>query len=460
MSGERGIGLSKHLLKSRLGAEVLLATLCSLALSALLFVPLHIGAYRLLDKRMKEPGFALRQEEKTASRLQTFVTRHALALEDAQRLDEWAADEPGVLLTLYAQGRAIFDSLSHYSVAIPENWVEAEADDREGEKQTWEIAFADGTARALIWCFYEQRFYALTDALAALLCLGIFILLLLAFIRQKTSYIRQLEEELKILEGGDLSYPVSIKGQDELSALAAGIEAMRQAIQDRQAREEEAREANRELITAMSHDLRTPLTALMGYLDIVALNRCRDEAQRARFIEAGRKKAYQIKALSDKLFEYFLVYGKDREELSLEEVNGEELIGQVVEDSLFDMESEGFRVKREAGAVACRLRVDVESIRRVFGNVFSNLVKYADRAQPVSVRYELDGGWLLIEFHNTLDTRQERGESTNIGLKTCEEIVRRHGGTFTSLQAGWQFSVSLRLPILHTENEEPSFHPR
>ena len=74
-----------------------------------------------------------------------------------------------------------------------------------------------------------------------------------------------------VLKGGDLNYQITIRGNDELAALAGEMDSMRRAIRSRQEEEELAHLANRGIVTAMSHDLRTPLTALMGYLDILSI---------------------------------------------------------------------------------------------------------------------------------------------------------------------------------------------
>ena len=139
---------------------------------------------------------------------------------------------------------------------------------------------------------------------------------------------------------------------------------MRCAIKERQQKEEEAGKANRELVTAMSHDLRTPLTSLLGYVDILQMEKGEDRGQQRKYLNSIRDKAYQIKELSDKLFEYFIVYGRKREELEAEEVNGAEFLGQIVEESLFDMESEGFDIRRSSDEINCRLLADINLCRR------------------------------------------------------------------------------------------------
>ena len=260
-------------------------------------------------------------------------------------------------------------------------------------------------------------------------------------------YIALLEQEIQALKGGELALPVTVKGNDELASLAAEIDAMRGAIRRKMEQEEEARSANRELVTAMSHDLRTPLTSLLGYVDILTMGKAKGEQQRERCLLSIRQKAYQIKELSDRLFEYFIVYDREREQLQLEAVNGAELIGQLVEESLFDMESEGFTVERCSCAVRCTLEADIGLIRRVFGNVFSNLLKYGDRGVPVRVEYGQTERELFIRIKNGIRGESSMGESSGIGLKTCRKIMEDHGGRFTDrLEEGW-FTVEILFPI-------------
>lgn len=433
-----------------LGIELLLATMASLTAAALVFLGLRQLAYAQLDKIVLSEAFDLRQQSACVERLQEYISRQKVAATDRTVLDKWATQHD-IFLALYRDGRPIYDSLAIYPEDIPLEAAPAlEADSLISFSESnpmYEILFADGAAAAIVSCFSQYRYYTMADAACACAAFMAFVAMLLALIRRKTRYIRQLVKELKILEGGDLSYPMTVRGQDELASLASGIEAMRRAIGERQAREEQAQNANRELITAMSHDLRTPLTALMGYLDIVALQKYSGEEQMRQCVMAGREKAYQIKELSDKLFEYFLVYGREGEPMELEEVNGTELVGQLVEESLFDLQSEGFLVTLASCGLDCRLRVDPGLLRRVFGNLFSNLVKYADRDQPVEVSYRQDRDNLTISFCNSIHPGSKT-ESTEIGLRTCETILKRHGGAFRHGIQDGRFFSTVTLPLI------------
>lgn len=329
-------------LSSKLGIELLLATAFSLAVAGLLFMGLRELAYRKLDSVIYTDEFNRRQEEACAARLQDYVTEEKISVTDSVALDRWVNQEKDVILNLYRKQRLLYNSIDRFEIILPSETASANEapidipamddilSDYSDAIPMHDIIFSDGIAQAVLSCFFQFRYYSLVDGAAGIIAFLIFIFLFLLLIHRKTRYIRLLENELKILEGGNLSYAITVRGNDELAFLARGIDAMRRAIQERQKCEEAAENANRELVTAMSHDLRTPLTSLIGYLDILALQKYTCEEQMNQFLLAGREKAYRIKELSDKLFEYFLVYGKEESPPEMELVNGAELVGQKI----------------------------------------------------------------------------------------------------------------------------------
>lgn len=433
MYGERGTVLNKKHSVSRLGLQLIAAVVFSLAAGVALFFLLTMASYNVIGSFTMNPGHIARQEAASAERLQRYVTAYDIGLAQIKRLDEWAREETNVLMTVY-QGKEILYYNTDVVIGLPDY-----------EESSYDIVFRDGIAEAVLICFFDSRYYLWADFVNGMLSIVTSLAILYTCIRQKVRYITLLASELQILKGGDLNYPVTVKGRDELTALAEEMDAMRRAIRERQQEKERAIQANQELVTAMSHDLRTPLTSLLGYVDILNLHKYQ-EGQQKKYLQAIGEKAWQIKQMSDKLFEYFLVFRKEREELNFQTVNGIEFLGQVVEESLFDMESEGFQIERKSDEVDCVLQVDVEAIRRVFGNIFSNLVKYADRSQPVWVCYEQQADRLAVSFRNAV-AEADGKESSRIGLCTCEKIMEDHGGSFRCKQEEGRFEVQVEFPV-------------
>ncbi len=434
--------MSRETTWNRLGTQLVAAALCCALTAGLLFWGLDQAAYLGLNRYLTRENVGQKKEQAYLNSLKRYVAEHDLSLDQVEQLDDWTRNERYLLVMVYRDGRLIYSNdpkISSLQTAAGDGALDAQTD----LPWTYEVQFADGTANVDLYYFFESAYYTVADALCGAVAVAFFVVLMFALIRRKMRYIALLEREMGILKGGDLDYPITVKGNDELASLAAEMDAMRRAVRQRMEREEEARQANRELVTAMSHDLRTPLTSLLGYVDILQMDKLTDEGQRKRCLEAVRQKAYQIKELSDKLFEYFIVYGREQESLETELVNGAEFLGQVVEESLFDLESEGFEVLRSSDEIDCALYMDVALIRRVFGNIFSNLLKYGDRSRPLEVEYRQGDGELLIRFKNSVNRHSRRAESSGIGIKTCRKIMEDHGGRFECRGEGGTFAVEV-----------------
>lgn len=431
--------------RSRLWIKLILSVAFAAVCAFFILVQVMDLGYYILDHNYM-PAVIARKENEYIHKFQTFVTENKISMNDGETIMEFADQDRKMIMTLYHDGRVIFSSDGRILATIPDGNYDMMPDHgMDTESSGYAVAFSDGGASAVL--FYigseEDEFVYVLSTVISGLC---FVLILYLLIRNKVKYIELLGKEMEILKSGELNYQVTVKGSDELSSLAGELDSMRRAILSRQEEEELLRIANRDMVTAMSHDLRTPLTSLMGYLDILDIEE--DAEKQKKYLSVCREKAAQIKSLSDKLFEYFLVYSRDQDELHLDEVNGAEFVGQIVEESLFDLESEGLQVIRKTGEITCSLSVDVELMRRVFGNLFSNVLKYADRGRPVEAEYRETEKELIICLKNSMAADESERESTNIGLKTCGTILERHGGTFRCGKKGRLFKAEVRIPCV------------
>lgn len=258
-----------------------------------------------------------------------------------------------------------------------------------------------------------------------------------------------LEQEIKILEGGNLDYSITISGKDELSSLAQSIDEMRKSFVERLGSEERVRMANRELITAISHDLRTPLTILLGYMDIIELNKYKTHEDLLQYIHNSREKAYQIKALSDKLFEYFTVSSAaEEEEVEFEIYEGRALIDQLIDEQLVVLENVDVQVQADPNHEKFLLEINLVAIRRVFDNIFSNIRKYADPTHPVRIQISLKQQWVELGVENKILREAEKEDSNKIGLVSCQKIIQQHNGTLAVSVRKDTFSLQITLPVI------------
>ena len=113
-------------------------------------------------------------------------------------------------------------------------------------------------------------------------------------------------KEVNIISRGNLQGNVTVQGTDEIAQLASGLEHMRQTLVKKEQIEYDLKSAQEKLVLGMSHDLRTPLTGLMAYLEILKKQQ-KEGAVTQEYINKAFDRILQIRDLSEQMFEYFFV---------------------------------------------------------------------------------------------------------------------------------------------------------
>lgn len=311
----------------------------------------------------------------------------------------------------------------------------------------YHIQFAD--SKLFCYPLYYSYYYYSSETIIILIgSFAVFLVVFLLLIKRRIDCVKKLAQDLKILEGGDMEYSISLPGNDELSYLAKSIDDMRLSVIERSENENDAIAANRELITAMSHDLRTPLTKQIGYLDIIEYGKYKDESELRYYLNKTKEKAYQIKNISDKLFQYFLAFDTSRGDKELEMICGGEFMNLILFEQSYLLESQGFTVETEAIEEKFDMNINVDDIHRVFDNLFSNIKKYAAQSKPVLLKHKMLDDKIQVSIMNTCREDTRNVESTNIGLKTAQKLLGYSSGSLTTKQEKNTFTVIITLPAI------------
>ena len=384
----------------------------------------------------------------TARRLeafQDFVTDEQLASTDLEAISDWVRRQDYTLLELYR------DQVLVYSSFVPDR-----ADIGHEGKPTpfydWMpragITFTDGELQALLYYDPVLAWLRWGTLGLALACFGLFLLLFLLKCRRIVRYICQLSREVQVMEGGDFSCPVTVQGGDELAALASCLDSMRLTVIQQRRQEAETSARVKELITQMSHDLRTPLTTLLLYTEIVAGGRYQDKAQLAEYLGKIDAKARQIKQLSDNLFEYALVT-RDTVVALDEPAPFSQIFEEPLAEFADQLGRQGFGCLLDLGEEDVRLRVYRPYIRRILDNIASNILKYADPVHPVLVSFAREGEKAGLSFSNVALPPEAGGaESTKVGLVSVETMMEKMHAASEVCREGRKFSTTLQFPIV------------
>ena len=319
--------------------------------------------------------------------------------------------------------------------------------------------FKNGYATVIVNFYHSSVFIFPYFLFSLFLSVGLFLLILLFFINRKMKQVVLLKQEILRMSAGDLSTPVASSGADEIGVLSRELDHLRLTLDQNIRQEQEAHQSNRELIAALSHDLRTPLTVLHGYLDILQLNRKPD--MQSTYVDRCLQKTDDIRRLTDRMFEYALVYdASEPEQIQLIPVSLSQLL-ELFREQMDFLELAGFHtdiyfpdanISGITTPNALTIQADPELCKRILNNLFSNILKYGSKQETVTLSMQLtpesDGdAALCLVLKNTVKPEHSAVESNRIGLKSSTRNMERMDGRLVVCQTDAFFEVTLSFPV-------------
>lgn len=422
-----------------LNAKMLYVSLLGVLLGVVLYFAVGaLGQALIDDVYMSEENVTQRKAE-LHSRLESFVTGNKISGKNAEALAMWTAENDYVTILLYGSGK-------QYRSFSGGKAIHAEAFDSAKYGRLYPLRFSDGIYLVAIVDNSQVRANLMVKAASVAAAGAGFIFLLLFYTNKLTRRIIALSKAAAEVGAGKLEKSIGAPGEDEISTLARSMEEMRLSLIHQIGSENQAWQANTELLTAISHDIRTPMTSMIGYLGLLCDSDFTDIPRCRQFSRSAYSKAMDLKDLTDELFKYFLVFGSAELTLDMERYDGRLLLEQLVSEAEFSLTEAGFRVQRMEFEGECSILADPLYLKRVFDNLVSNVMKYGDKAKRVVMLSELAEGTLGLCISNSIIRSLNRVESTKIGLRTCSRIMEQMGGSFSTETDGEHFAATLRLP--------------
>ena len=430
-----------------LNAKMLYVSIAGLFLGIAAFFLLSTLGTGLIDRFYMDNESLTQRKSEIYVDFSSYVTAEGISGRDTAAVARWTESRDDVTIFLFDMGQ---EQRRYYAGKAETNSVIRHYDPALYGK-LYPVRFVDGLYQIAIEDRSNERMERLVYIISfAGACLS-FLLLHTLYTRRLTKRIIALSYEAAEVSAGDLENSIAATGDDELSDLAVSMEEMRRSVIEQMGKEAKAWQANSELITAISHDIRTPMTSLIGYLELLRDGGMEDPERSRQFVESACAKALELKDLTDQLFRYFLVYGKSELELNMESFDGRMLLEQLAGEAQFDLSDSGFEIKLMGFEGECLVSADPLYLKRVLDNIVSNVKKYADRTKPVVVISELKDGLLSLCVSNVISRSMDRVESTKIGLRTCEKIMSAMGGSFTTTTDDDHFAAELTLPAQSQE---------
>ena len=376
----------------------------------------------------------------------SFVQEQQLSSTDVNAVGQWNREHPKITLTIYGLTTTLSSSAEGAELVGNETGIVVRSVEKQWLSKEYPVNFRDGVFTVAVYDSSRGMVRAAVNLSALSMAALVFLATVLLYEQHITRSVQTLSRQVRQVSRGDLGMQITPQTSDEIGQLALDVDAMRLSIIDKLQREEEAWKANSQLITAISHDVRTPLTALLGYLEIVS-----DESlspdERSAYLEICKNNALRLKGLTDELFGFFLVFGKPQPDQKPEEFDAGMLLEQVLLEHEMDLVQRGFQVETGSDPITGSLQVDLGHFRRIFDNLFSNVRKYADPSCPVTITCRCDREELTVTICNRIRQDANRVESNHIGLQTCHKLVAAMGGEFNQSRTKETFTVEVLLPV-------------
>lgn len=319
------------------------------------------------------------------------------------------------------------------------------------------IELEDGMLLASVAEYSEYFYYDISNIFSLVVAMILLAAIIISYFSRLIARIKRLEADVTIVSRGNMNHKIHARGYDEISRLSENVDNMRNSILENLRREREARDANTELITAMSHDIRTPLTVLLGYLEIMK-SETGDSQLLGEYVAASERTAMRLKQLSDDMFKYSLAFGDATQGITLEEYDAAMLLDQMIAEHILLLRESGYNptveYKGDGVPEGATVMTDAQNLMRIVDNVFSNLHKYADKDEPIRISVIVEGDTVIFECRNTETKDKTRVESNGIGLKTCSRLAELVSDGFEYGLEGGTFTTRLRLKINVKQNEE------
>ena len=432
----------------------------------MMYFVLRITLVTYVDNTYNSEEAKKSRQDNYIEELQEFVDTNKISSDDTASFAKWLRKNRYIYLLIYKDDELFFSEGSYNNPQVPvappfgtEGGFTVDYPNREelieyAEKNgLYPIEVEDGTLFASLADFSEYFYYDIVNIVSLAGAFVVLALTLLHYFRDLTNRITGLRADVSRVSEGDMNHVIKADGDDELSTLCANVEHMRSTMLVNISREKEAMDANAELITSMSHDIRTPLTVLLGYIDIMKMH-AEDETMQS-YIKASEATALRLKELSDDMFKYFLVFGSESE-VNIIGYDARTLFQQLFSEHMLLLHENGYTFEggKNWDEDSSVVKTDAPLAMRLVDNLFSNISKYADKQKPIKVIFEKQDKCISITLENYISTSARAVESSGIGIKTCERIASRIGLDFEYEKGEEIFKTALRFPLADEKTAE------
>lgn len=467
--------MQKTKIRLTINKQLTILIFAALLAAGALFMMIYAAADNAIGRYLDQSDCINTEDTRYVQMLQDQITKLNIETEnindpeDLKRMNDWSRNNPEFVYEIYDGRKFVYASpyISGGGLTIDDSYPE----------RWYKLKTADEDLDVFVYSSYAGKIYNYLLTADFILSFVLFMIIVLLGIGKKLRYIRQLRDDIDILEGGSLDYPVGIHGNDELSDLAESLEQMRRSFVQQMETSARMERGKKELITGLSHDIRTPLATLKIYAEAVRYGKYDEKEQLQEYLKKIDEKADRINVIADNLLKQSMADSTGVESDSKSMTNpdpapldSEKLDRILVRSVAEELQEQGFHVLYEADAETdsaenkksrSAVTATEDNLLRIAENIQSNIEKYADSSKPVRITKDLYEDHITLRFVNAVRNSSEgTGQNTEaagcipqsrgIGLHNIEQMLWLLGGEFAVMRENDTFCIKITIPLQQT----------
>lgn len=297
--------------------------------------------------------------------------------------------------------------------------------------------------------------------------------------RYRQMQMRHVIAELHYIADGHLDHRIRFEVNSDLQKVVASINALVASTVNSMEEERRIEKSKDELITNVSHDIRTPLTSIIGYLGLIEDKQYRSEDELVKYTHTAYLKAKQMKVLVEDLFEYTKAR-QTTTPLNTVSFNMIAMLEQLAASFELEAEKKGITIQVTGEPNPLMMEADTEKLGRVFNNLLTNALKYGQNAQHIYLDAQKVGSEAVIKvsndgeqipnhslsqlfdrFYRVEGSRSQETGGSGLGLAIAQSFVSLHGGYIYADSTPELTSFVIHLPLkLGTTLKRPDPGPQ
>ncbi len=300
--------------------------------------------------------------------------------------------------------------------------------------------------------------------LAAFVLFVIVMFIFFYFLMQRSvDYLNEIMCSLQEVSKGKLDISIPKRSSDELGELSQIINDMVLKIKMLVEEERGWEQSKLDLINNVSHDLRTPMTSMLGYLELIAEHKYADEAALHHYADIARNKCFELKGLIDQLFEYSKLSSRDLK-IYMADINLGELLEQVIVGFMPAVMEAGMEFRMFFDKSKIIVPGDPALLARLFENLISNSIKYGREGKYIDIELtersegavvkvvnygvtiqENDLSHIFEKFYRAEKSRSREKGGSGLGLAIVRSIAEIHGAVINAVSRNNRTEFEVRL---------------